>query len=88
MAMLPPSENSDAPRWASGCEPSCAVLAPLEGPAAEVASLAVRQELPAQILQRDGVPRRRGLIPVNGKGEMESYILVSRRSADGLSTPP
>jgi hypothetical protein len=40
-------------------EPSCAVVVPLDCPAAEVASLAVRQELLAQILQRDRLPRHR-----------------------------
>jgi adenylate cyclase len=34
------------------------------------------------------VCERRGLIHVKGKGEMETYILVSRRSEDGCSTPP
>jgi hypothetical protein len=34
------------------------------------------------------VCERRGLIHVKGKGEMETYILVSRRSDDGRFTPP
>jgi adenylate cyclase len=34
------------------------------------------------------VCERRGLIPVKGKGEMDTYILVSRRSEDGRLTPP
>jgi len=34
------------------------------------------------------VCERRGLIPVKGKGEMDTYILVSRRSEDQRSTPP
>ena len=33
------------------------------------------------------VCERRGRIPVKGKGEMDTYILVSRRSEDGRSTP-
>jgi len=39
-------------------------------------------------LIEDGfVCERRGLIPVKGKGEMDTYILVSRRSEDGRLTP-
>src|SRR6266508_3915378 len=34
------------------------------------------------------VCERRGLIHVKGKGEMDTYILVSRGSEDGRSTPP
>jgi hypothetical protein len=34
------------------------------------------------------VCERRGLIHVKGKGEMDTYSLVSRRSDDGPSTPP
>lgn len=34
------------------------------------------------------VCERRGLISVKGKGEMDTYILVSRRSEDGRLTPP
>jgi adenylate cyclase len=34
------------------------------------------------------VCERRGLIHVKGKGEMDAYILVSRRSEDGRLTPP
>jgi adenylate cyclase len=34
------------------------------------------------------VCERRGLIPVKGKGEMDTYILISKRSDDGRSAPP
>jgi adenylate cyclase len=34
------------------------------------------------------VCERRGLIHVKGKGEMDTYILISKRSKDGRSTPP
>jgi adenylate cyclase len=34
------------------------------------------------------VCERRGLIPVKGKGEMDTYILISKRSEDGRSAPP
>jgi adenylate cyclase len=34
------------------------------------------------------VCERRGLIPVKGKGEMDTYILISKRSEDGRSSPP
>ena len=40
-------------------------------------------------LIEDGfVCERRGLIHVKGKGEMDTYFLVSRRSDDGRSAPP
>jgi adenylate cyclase len=34
------------------------------------------------------VCERRGLIRVKGKGEMDTYILISKRSEDGRSAPP
>jgi adenylate cyclase len=34
------------------------------------------------------VCERRGLIPVKGKGEMDTYILISKRSEDERSAPP
>jgi adenylate cyclase len=34
------------------------------------------------------VCERRGLIPVKGKGEMDTYILISKRSDDGRSASP